>query len=137
MTPEDKRLIAEYINAEPESMTYKLDDDRRKLITEKLLGEKWHFLMSDPVCPEWSDCSCGARVLSTDAYHHSLNRTFDNNTDMMAVRKALRDKGKWWKFYLSVENANTYAPQKLMAYLDTEPERFCWLVSEWMKEVEK
>ena len=99
-------------------MTYKLDDDRRKLITEKLLGE----------C--WEEMSAGVVQINKFGmpYTSIPNRTFTTDTDMMTVFRKLVDLGKWEAF-VSWKN--------ITPRIFLRPERFCWLVSAWMKEVEK
>jgi len=137
-------------------MTYKLDDDRRKLITEKLLGECWHCQVEDrPGIIVHLICACGKGFLSYDAmkYHLGSNRTFNNDTDMMAIYRAIYKNGEWGRFIkwmirkglhgilemtsdnwclLSSEDAAW-----LFCLDELEYEARCWLVAEWMKEVEK
>jgi len=111
-------------------MTYKLDDDRRKLITEKLLGECWEE-MSDGV----------VQINKFGMPYTSIpNRTFTTDTDMMVVFRKLVDTGKYDIFKFTIKTKLTFVlpigtfKEEWLFY---EPERFCWLVSEWMKEVEK
>lgn len=83
---------------------YKMTDEKRKKLTEKLLGECWH---------EWEWISGGGLVCkhcSIDLYGNNnlfYNKvmgkpdhcTFATDTDMMAVFRKIRDKGKWSEFY--------------------------------------
>jgi len=107
-------------------MTHKLNDDRRKLITEKLLGEELSLgLVGMPF---------------THAGKTRSNRTFTTDTDMMVVFRKLVDTGKYDIFKFTIKTKLTFVlpigtfKEEWLFY---EPERFCWLVSEWMKEVEK
>jgi len=115
-------------------MTYKLDDDRRKLITEKLLLECWHVPEDIRTMAGFKCKECG------DILNTIINRTYDNDTDMMVVFRKLVDTGKYDIFKFTIKTKLTFVlpigtfKEEWLFY---EPERFCWLVSEWMKEVEK
>jgi len=123
-------------------MTYKLSDERRKRLTEMLLWECWHshYLFRD----EQRLC------FKCDKNHG--NRTFDNDTDMMAIYRAIYKNGEWGRFIkwmirkglhgilemtsdnwclLSSEDAAW-----LFCLDELEYEARCWLVSEWLMEAE-
>lgn len=119
-------------------MTYKLDDDRRKLITEKLLGEKWHDVVIEDGSYVCKTCGIVAQSCLTACSFYC--RTFTTDTDMMVVFRKLVDTGKYDIFKFTIKTKLTFVlpigtfKEEWLFY---EPERFCWLVSEWMKEVEK
>lgn len=64
---------------------HKMTDEMRKILTE-FLGERWH------VPYRFWDYGCGMM-------REAKNRTFTNDADMLAVFRAIRDKGKWSEFY--------------------------------------
>ena len=126
-------------------MTDKLDDKRRKLITEKLLGECWHE--DTDVTSEFDKVRCQTRIKI--GYNQ---RTFNNDTDMMAIYRAIYKNGEWGRFIkwmirkglhgilemtsdnwclLSSEDAAW-----LFCLDELEYEARCWLVSEWLMEAE-
>ena len=100
-----------------------LTDEKRKELT-LFLGECWHEVdyEGDSFC-----CHCG------EHYHHVQNRTFTTPDDMVALAKRMVEKGVWRKFFLfvSAKEAPNYWID-LIAWLLTDPARFCWLVSEFL-----
>ena len=76
------------------------------------------------------------------------NRTFDNSDDQPAVFKKLVESGKWGKFYnntenydaepldlnLEVDDAEACYSSDYALWLFINPERFCKLVSDYIKE---
>jgi hypothetical protein len=116
-------------------MTYTLDDDRRKLLTEKVLGEVWKDgLVGLPYTFEGVTNS---------------HRSFTTPQDMHDVFKKLVDDKDWAEIRLYIlliwedipimlhkqidDDVATY-DSDFESWLFYSPERFCWLVSEWLKE---
>ena len=109
---------------------YKLTDEQRKM----LMG-----FIGETVKPD-REYYCYGKIRGTEDTNNCHCfiegcRTFDTDSDMMAVRKALRDKRLWKLFYY---NALNYIKIKwtveYMFYLDKNPERFCWLVAKFLEE---
>lgn len=100
----------------------------KKRLTEKLLKLHWHSRTGDQFC-----CACGAKGPST-------NYNFDNDSDMMMVRRALRYENQWGAFYdfamgkviVEKQSINFYHSE-LMSWLDQNPHRFCILVAMFLK----
>ena len=74
---------------------YKMTDERRKKLTEKLLGECWH---------EWGLIGSGNYKCKYCGYisfrdFFPSQRSFPTDTDMLAVFRKIRDVGKWSEFY--------------------------------------
>ena len=120
-----------------------LTESDNKLLTE-FLGECWlenddnedDFEMcfdEDGICPKCGEC----------AEYHQGNRSFTTPYDQHAVFKKLVEVGKWEKFYIAMRNNFckdyiTVCSRDLMeadfnVYLFINPERFCKLVSEYLK----
>ena len=119
---------------------YKLTDDQCKELTE-FIGDCWHDIKRSAVgiSPFTVEvCSKCKEVISNSETTYKENRTFTNDYDMMAVRKALRDKGLWHDFYHStMKNQGKFYVDDgylYMDYLDENPERFCWLVAKFLEE---
>ena len=108
---------------------YKITDKQRKMLTE-FIGECWHEYdceMEDDGIIRQFCVICDADSSS----NHFGFRTFTTDSDMMAVRKALRNKEEMWHgFYNFVIR---YTPF-IMVYLYKNPERFCWLVAKFLEE---
>jgi len=112
---------------------YTLTDEQRKMLTE-FIGEEW---IDDE--PWWDE----------DNRINHYNSAFDTASDMMALRKALREKGRWADFlsfaFFEVNpedktelcedaiNGSFYSVD-FMAYLDEDVERFCWLCCRFLEE---
>jgi len=97
-----------------------------------MIGEKMH----DATIGHYKVCSyCHIQHDNPD----DLNRTFTTDSDMMAVRKALRKKGLWDKFCSFAWNifSNGTVPimSYFLAYLDENPERHNWFVASFLGEV--
>jgi hypothetical protein len=126
-------------------MTYKLTDERRKILTEKVLGECWHEVTIGYHDGMVSKCSCGARGCMARFECGKNNRLFTTDTDMMAVFRKLVDTGGWftvnncfWDYsFFNWREDRDNDQRDYSAWLFYNPERFCWLCSEWLKEVEK
>ena len=116
-----------------------MTDEQRKALTE-YLGECWHTY--DVSCPEDSDpcLICGSR---------KENRDFDNDADMMALYRAIYEKGKWSKFIIYAEKTYCFQLQldslrhnlhNFTAWLfcldGKDYESRCCLVAQWL-EVKK
>ena len=105
----------------------KLNDERRKALIE-YLGECWHEGRM-PI-------NCGYRCVKCgDTY--VANRTFDNDADMMALFRKIVDNLKFGAFQnFAYKHFNEYPNYTMTEWLFYEPERFCWLVSEWLEETQ-
>jgi hypothetical protein len=108
-----------------------MNDERRKVLT-KYLGLCWHEGRM-PI-------NCGYRCVKCgDTY--VANRTFDNDPDMMDLFRKLTDKDVFNSFYGWVMWKHTYWSiknyEEMIKFLFYDPERFCNLVAEWLKEVKK
>ena len=122
---------------------YKITDKQRKMLTE-FIGECWHEYdceMEDDGIIRQFCVICDADSSS----NHFGFRTFTTDSDMMAVRKALRNKEKMWHNFFnylgwidtipsSFNAGEFWLNRKSMAYLDENPERFCWLVAKFLEE---
>lgn len=113
-------------------MTYTMTDDRRKLLTEKVLGECWHDFgapRDENLIPMCGKCN------QSKMFPWVKHRLFNTWQDLGDVFKKLVDDGKFNDFsdWVYVEYIIT---KKIMymAWLFYSPERFCWLVSKWLKE---
>ena len=118
-----------------------MTDEQRKALTE-YLGECW--LWDEDLDDEGMCKKCGQCFES-----HRLNRTFDNDTDMMALYRAIYKKGKWSKFIIYTEKTYCFQLQldslrhnlhNFNAWLfcldGKDYEARCCLVAEWL-EVKK
>ena len=64
-----------------------MEDETRRYLTEKVLGECWHSnIPTSSIC-----CKC-RDVVSV------IPRTFDNHSDMMDLYQAIEKAGKWINF---------------------------------------
>lgn len=113
-------------------MDYKLTHNEKKRITEKLLGECYHEIKDKG--PYASTCSrCG---LTFGAIHISdwdpdgFNRDFNTPKDAHDILVKLLDNWQWKKFSTDYFIKSSDDIVKLLY----SPDKFCWLVSEWLKE---
>jgi hypothetical protein len=114
---------------------YKMTDEERKMLTEKLLGECWH---------EWGLIGSGNYKCKYCGYisfrdFFPSNRTFTTYTDMLAVFREIRDKGKLRDFinYVCsrVEATIPRQPVYFMQWLFLDnPERACCLAADFWEE---
>ena len=107
-----------------------ITDERRKRLTE-YLGLCWHEGRM-PI-------NCGYRCVKCgDTY--VANHTFDTDADMMDLFRKLTDKDVFNSFYSWVMWKHTYWSiknyEEMIKFLFYDPERFCFLVAEWL-EVKK
>ena len=101
-----------------------MNDERRKVLT-KYLGLCWHEGRM-PI-------NCGYRCVKCgDTY--VVNRTFDNDADMMALVRKLKDSNEFSNFWHFAVSKDRNAVE--FDWLFYDPERFCNLVAEWL-EVKK
>ena len=135
-----------------------MTDDDRKLLTKKLLGEKWHHITDCCVVGVWKHwwrCDCGEERFRN--YEHALehvdNRTFLTWQDVGDVKKKLVAKGMWEDFegyaYMAYErelNINfadlTHHPSEFTSWLfrpvnEKGEAHFCQLVADFLKEEDK
>ena len=120
---------------------YKMTDEWRKLLTEKLLGECWHIkkeprTMSGYICER-----CGDYTKWGSGYDVNGNRTFTSDADMLAVFRKIRDVGKWDEFYWWSVKYFTESKDDIgggnssyMRWLLDDPERACCLAAMFLEE---
>ena len=121
---------------------YTLTEDDRKLMTEKVLGEKWKV-------PE------NITEVGTN-YFPVNNRTFTTLDDFFALVKALQKKDIWYDFlrfallYIrrGIERIRRAPRGQMLSEIDNpmemqyctwllNPARLAWMVKEFMKEEKK
>ncbi len=127
---------------------YKMTDEKRKRLTE-LLGECWHEedieytkkAIRDPRHRSvFAICSKCKKTYGRS----KRDRTFTTDTDIRAVFRAIRDKGKWWQFirfararFQNVEwdkiNQSFQTAFLCWLFLDN-PERACCLAADFLEE---
>ena len=122
-----------------------ITEKQKKLLTEEVLGECWHERRTEDVGKKPWDLSHCAKCGELVKLQSFDRRTFDNDTDMMAVYRAINRKGVWGKFFdwayeeYWKENSGTH--RKFTAWLfclDSEDyESRCCLVAQWLEEVKK
>lgn len=92
---------------------YKMTDEKRKRLTEKLLDKCWHEWVAKGV---YTECSkCGEINLT-----ETENRTFTTDADMLAVFRKIRDVGKLRHFFV-------YAIDRKGSDIEDWDELMCWL----------
>jgi hypothetical protein len=110
-----------------------------KLITEKLLGEKWHISTVHPgtdCTGPLITCSCGAEGWPEPCQ----NRTFQDPQDFFACFEKLVELGRWNLFmhYAMLKYDGEYIEYRQMAWLLSRTEsghyRLCALIAEALKE---
>ena len=121
------------------------DDDRRRMLTEEVLGECWHGY-TDDITPDgqWRMCSCGYAFIRRENH---INRTFTSWQDLGDLKKKIVEMGEWDEFIdFTLEEHGSLGPvfsneAKFYKadYIDwlMNPERFCELVAKWWKERRK
>ena len=114
-----------------------LTNKKRKELTI-FLGECWHEQYSDGDL--WR-CRCGFDYCPRGLQDNGLFTTPD---DMAALAKRMVEKGVWEEFIDKAIGKFYHSPywsgkgftetQAIIAYLLTDPARFCWLVSEFLEK---
>ena len=119
---------------------YKMTDEWRKLLTEKLLGECWH---------EWELTRRGNHKCKHCGYisfrdFFPSQRSFTTDTDMLVVFRKIRDVGKWKEFHDYIGDKFVLTiPIACICYHCAEfsewlfldnPERACCLVADFLEE---
>ena len=99
---------------------YTINNDDRKLLTEKLLGECWH-----------EGGSIDGHCIRCFKYLYK-NRAFTNPDDQHKVFKKLVEEDKWVGFFW--KNLVMGSVPEDIAYLFINPERFNKLVADYLKE---
>lgn len=108
----------------------------RKLLTEKVLGEKHHEVVKG-VTGEFLECSCGfqaVRLESENVMERHIaksNRTFTTPQDAQDVKDALARAGKWHKFMGFAHRRFTEHLQKSYSMVDTTFPQF-YLFTDWL-----
>jgi hypothetical protein len=122
---------------------YKMTDERRKLLTEKLLGECWHIPKVNMEPLAWvggQGTHCFICKRCGNPYPITWQpSTFTTDTDMLAVFRKIRDKGKLRDFinYVCsrVEATIPRQPVYFMQWLFLDnPERACCLAADFWEE---
>lgn len=122
---------------------YKMTDEWRKLLTEKLLGECWHIKQEPRTMAGYVCEKCGDYIKWGSGYDVNGNRIFTTDADMLAVFRKIRDIGKLSKFdmfcqdifleYTGYDNicdmCNEY---QNWLFLDN-PERACCLAADFLE----
>jgi len=117
------------------------EQDRKRLTG--YLDEKWHWIANDAEIM----CECGeiwlVRNIDLDAHE---NRTFTTPDDFFALKNRLVEKGEWGEFYFFVKGGYAHLQLEKPVFINWKDQdfddwlinapRFCWLVSEWLKEKE-
>jgi hypothetical protein len=115
-----------------------------KLITEKLLGEKWHEVVSakDKTGSTFYVCiSCKSATYLEEESHTARNRTFTTPQDFFACFEKLVELGKWEEFYTFAWSKKPTSLASFMQWLLSRTEsghyRLCQLTAEYLKVKEK
>ena len=125
-----------------------INDEARRKLTE-FLGECWHEYPPRAVPPGMNKAGWD---LCVKCRHHSHypdaeRRTFSTPNDMVALTKRMAEKGVWGQFFSvslqywweddtdRIHFSEDY-DTAFTRYLLINPERFCWLVSEYLRKVE-
>ena len=112
----------------------------KQFLTENVLHECWHEMVSNIDAYEFS---------GDDIYYQckkckkiaAYNRTFDNESDMMAVYRAIHRDGKWKEFteYAFRFYKEDYSEEQFNTWLfcpkgkDPEVLYRCFIVSAWLE----
>jgi hypothetical protein len=125
-----------------------LSEVSRKILTEEVLGEKWHKLIFDPSREIHTGCVCGQGITTHD--HH--NRTFTAPDDVFAVKDAIVKMGRWEEFLefaaeaasgcfiIRIEKKLNFYPFTFIDWLfrtvnEKGDPHFCQLAVDWWKEM--
>ncbi len=114
-----------------------MTDDRRRMLTEEVLGECWHGY-TDGVTSDgqWRMCTCGYAYIIPEKHR---NRTFLTWQDTGDLKKQIVEMGRWGEFMMVqkrqihvTENPNGMTLSEWVDWL-MDPIRFPELVVEWWK----
>ena len=113
-------------------MDYKLTHNEKKRITEKLLGECYHEIEDKgPYASTCSKCSLTFGAIHTSDWDPAgFNRSFNTPKDAHDILVKLVDDWKWKSFADKYFLHHSIDIIKIL-YI---PEKFCWFISEWLKE---
>ncbi len=122
---------------------YKLTEEDRKFLTEKVLNECWHEIVEryDLVM---AVCSCGAHDTATFILRHieEHNRTFTTPQDQKDLMRVIKRKGKWNEFvfyaheqWLKSLGRITTDEWMFFYWLQDEEERFCKLAADFWRMI--
>lgn len=126
-----------------------IEDDRR-LLTEEVLGEKWHkFILSPkmtiptPSSFRPSQCSCGNTGYSVIEICSKANRTFTTWQDTGDLKERIVEMGEWrdfalfaageWDKTLTLNPTENFIVEVFTDWL-MDPIRFPELVVGWVRE---
>ena len=124
-----------------------MNDEDRKVLTERLLGECWHeYGMWQPSKKDqglpYMECLCGCNHIISYWKDAHTNRTFLTPDDMMAVKRKLVEKGLYDRFSVWAQNKLDSIPgprgnrRRFDDWLIDE-KRFCQLACDYLKELEE
>jgi len=120
----------------------------RKRLTE-FLGECWHNYEDLDKFGPYRRMRCSkCKKYINGVYYTTIsdifNRTFATPDDFLALKDKLEEKGKWLEFdewaYMQWDSLKPF--NDLSRHLGEQSDwlinapRFCWLVNEWLKEME-
>lgn len=118
-----------------------MDEAKRKLLTEEVLGECWHYYRIVDSGTEKSSCSCGMTGYSVREICTKATRTFTTGNDMIALKDRIVEMGEWAAFvdyafdksrFGSIVDYDSSLASFTNWFLD--PTRFCELVASWWAE---
>jgi hypothetical protein len=114
---------------------YKMTDEKRKMLTEKLLGECWHIKKEPRTMAGYICEKCEDFIKWGSGYDVNGNRIFTSDADMLVVFRKIRDVGKWEKFrcFAFNETFDTRDEFTQWLFLD-DPERACCLAAMFLEE---
>lgn len=110
-----------------------MTDDRRRMLTEEVLGECWHGY-TDGVTSDgqWRMCTCGYAYIIPEKHR---NRTFATWKDLGDLKEKIVEMGEWESFLIYA--ASTFSPDREMKNFTNyllDPTRFSELVARWWEE---
>ena len=106
----------------------KLTEEKRKALTE-FLGECWHKIPTWNEPDETPRCNFCCKLFS-----ECKDRTFTTWKDLGVLKERLVEEKKWGDFMeLAYDRWVTREDPCLYSWL-LHPTRFCWLVSEFLRE---
>jgi len=119
-----------------------MTDDRRRMLTEEVLGECWHGGYTDGVTPDgqWRMCTCGYAYIIPEKHR---NRTFATWKDLGDLKEKIVEMGEWDGFwmYAATEFKEVQHKAGKVVWRKSEmsnwlmnPIRFPELVVGWIKE---
>ena len=116
---------------------YKMNDEWRKKLTEKLLGECWHIKKEPRTMAGYICEKCEDFIKWGSGYDVNGNRIFTSDADMLAVFRKIEGNGLWDFYMLFADKvyreSKSYVGLTAWLFLDN-PERACCLAAMWLEE---